>query len=43
MMFINISIINIHSVDYRCIIDGIDKSKAIHLLQNADLTKKRGI
>ena len=46
MMSINfkgIAILNICVVDYRCIINGIDKSKAVSLLQNADLTERRGV
>ena len=43
MMPINlndIAIFNICSVKYCCIINQIDKSEAINLLGNADLTKK---
>ena len=29
-------------VDYRCIINGISKSEAVNLLQNADLSEKSG-
>ena len=36
----DIDILNINDVDYRCIISQINKSEAINLLQNADLTKK---
>ena len=36
----NIAILNINSVDYRCIINGISKGDALNLLKNADLTKK---
>ena len=39
----DIAILNICSVDYPCIINGIEKSEAINLLQNADFTKKRRI
>ena len=38
----DIAILNIKSADYRCIISGIRKSKAINLMQNIDLTKKSG-
>ena len=44
MMFMNLSdiaILNIECVDYCCIIDGITKSEAIHLMQNNNLTKKK--
>ena len=40
MLCLNISkidIITVTSVDYRCIIHGISKSKAIHLLKNSVL------
>ena len=43
MMSINLSniiILNIHGVDYTCIINEISKSKAISLLQNIDLNEK---
>ena len=36
----NIYILNIKNVDYRCIISGINKSEAINLLQNTDLTEE---
>ena len=36
----NIVILNIKGADYRCIISGINKSKAINLMQNIDLTEK---
>ena len=45
MMSMNLSdiaILNIKGSDYHCIISGIRKNKAINLMQNADLTKKRG-
>ena len=38
----NIAISNIKSGDYRCIISWINKSEATNLLQNIDLTEKRG-
>ena len=38
----NIAILNIKSADYRCIIIEINKSKAIILMQNIDLTENRG-
>ena len=34
----DIAILNIRSVDYCCIINGIGKSKAINLLQNANMS-----
>ena len=34
------STLNIKSGDYRCIIGGINKSEAINLMQNTDLTIK---
>ena len=46
MMSINfndIAILNIHGVDYCCNVKGICKSKAINLLQNTYVTKKRNI
>ena len=39
----NIAILKIRSVSYRCNINGIIKSQALHLLRNADLTKGRGV
>ena len=45
MMSMNLSdtaILNIKSVDYRCIISGIRKNEAINLMQNANLMKKSG-
>ena len=38
----DIAILNICSVDYCCIINGVSKIDAINLLKNADLTKKSG-
>ena len=43
MMSMNLSdfaILNIHGVGYCCINNGIGKSKAINLIQNADLSEK---
>ena len=37
-----IVVLNIKDSDYRCIITGISKSKAINLMQNINLTEKRG-
>ena len=37
----NIAILNIQGIDYCCIINGIGKSGAVNLLQNADLTEGR--
>ena len=39
----NIATLNIHCVDYCCIINVISKSDAVSLLQNADLTEERGV
>ena len=36
----DIAILNICHVDYCCIINGIDESEVINLLQSAELTKK---
>ena len=36
----DIAILNIKGSDYWCLISLISKNKAIHLLQNADLTEK---
>ena len=38
----DIAILNIKGSDYCCIISLISKSKAIKLLQNADLAEKSG-
>ena len=38
----DISILNIKSADYCCIIIIIRKSEAINLMQNIDLTEKSG-
>ena len=38
----NIAILNINGVDFCCIMNGMSKSGAITLLQNADLTEKSG-
>ena len=45
-MYMNLSDIvalNIHGVDYRCIISRIGKSEAIYLMQNIDSTEKSRI
>ena len=39
MRLSDIAVLNIHSVDYRCI-SGISKSEATKLMQNVDLTEK---
>ena len=36
---IDIAILNIKGVDYRCIINGISKSEALNLMLNIDLTE----
>ena len=38
----NITMVNIKSSDYRCIITLIRKNETMNLLQNADLTEKNG-
>ena len=38
----DIAVLSIKGSDYRCIISLISKSKAINLMQNADLTEKSG-
>ena len=38
----DISILNIKSADYCCIISGISKSEVINLMQNTDLTERSG-
>ena len=35
------TIINIHCIDNRCIINEISKTEAINLLKNANLSEKR--
>ena len=37
LKFIDIAILNIPCVDYRCIINGISKSDTVNVLQNSDL------
>ena len=37
----NITILNIHGVNYRCTVNGIDKSETVSLLQNIHLTNKK--
>ena len=46
MMSVNLDdivILNIKGADYCCIINGISKSDTAIILQNTDLTKKRGL
>ena len=38
----DIAISNIKGSDYRCIISGIMKNKAINLMQNVNLTEESG-
>ena len=38
----DIAVLNVKGSDYRCIICLIGKNEAINLMQNADLTQKRG-
>ena len=40
MYLINFYILNIKGADYHCSISGINKSEAINLMQDIDLTKK---
>ena len=40
--FIDIAILNIHYVDYRCIINEISKSHTVNVLQISDLSDKSG-
>ena len=37
----NIAILNIQGIDYRWIINKINKSDTVNLLKNADLTKEK--
>ena len=37
----SIFILNIHGIDYHCIIAGITKFEAINLLRNADSSEKK--
>ena len=39
---IDIAILNIDSVDYHCILNGISKSEGVSILQNTDFNVKRG-
>ena len=43
MRISDIAILNIKGADYPCIICGISKSEAVHLLQNTDLNEKNGV
>ena len=38
-----IAVLNISGADYRCIINGIWKSDAVSLQQNANLLEERGV
>ena len=38
----NVAILNLNSVDYHYIINAISKSKAVNLLQKANLNEKSG-
>ena len=40
MNLTDVAILNIHGIDYRCIINGISKSEAINLIKNIDLSEK---
>ena len=42
MKFSNIAVLNIHGVDYRCIVTVISKSEAANLPHKVDLNKKSG-
>ena len=39
MNFNDIAILNIHGIEYCCVISGISKNEAVNLLQNADLSQ----
>ena len=39
----NIAILNIKSFYYRCIISRFSNSETINVMQNADLTPKKGV
>ena len=39
---IHIKSVNINDIEYRYIISGISKSKAVNLLQNFELSEKSG-
>ena len=42
MSLSDIVILNIKSADYRCFIGGISKSEDKNLMQNANLSRRRG-
>ena len=42
MTLSNIAVLNIHSCDYRFIMNGISKSEVVNLLQKAELKEKSG-
>ena len=39
----SITILNMHGVDYHCMITGITKIEVIELLRNSDLSEKMGL
>ena len=39
---INSIVLNIHGVDYHCIVDGIIKIEALNVLRNTDLSERNG-
>ena len=39
---IDIAVLNIHGVDYNCIVSRFSSSEVINLMQNIDLSKKSG-
>ena len=43
IVFNDIAILNIQSIDYSCIINGIGKIEAVNLLQNAELSEVSGV
>ena len=43
VVFNDIAILNIQSIDYSCIINEIGKIEAVNLLQNADLSEVSGV
>ena len=42
MDLVSITVLNIHSADYCCTINGISKSEDVNLLKKANLKEKRG-
>ena len=40
---LNVAILNLKCADYYCVVNGISKSDAVNVFENADLTEGRGI